>query len=102
MKSIIALSLLAFSMSSFAAVRMVATGECSSTVSQRIPAETQKAELTKCAESKAHRDLSTRCEGRGTGWLLESEIAKREYRTFNSAEGRSMSVSTMAVGRCEI
>lgn len=102
MKSIITMSLLALSMNAFAGVvRMVATGECSSIAPKSTSADVQKAELTKCAESRAHSALSQKCEGRGTGWLLESNIAKREFNTELTDAGREMSVSTMAVGRCE-
>jgi hypothetical protein len=102
MKSLITLSLLSLSLSSFAGtIRMVGTGECSSTESLRISSEAQQAELTKCAESLAHSDLSKKCEGRGNGWLLESEIARRSVKSSIAADGRTMSVSAMAVGRCE-
>ena len=80
---------------------MVATQECASTVDKSISEDSQKSELTKCAERRAHSELSRKCEGRGTGWLLESEIAQRNFKSFSDENGRTMTVSAMAVGRCE-
>lgn len=103
MKTMIAVSLLALSFSSFAGVsRMIGTGECSGLYPLSANVEAKKAELTKCAESRAHSNLSQKCEGRGTGWLLESEIGRRNFDVQVGPEGRSITVSAMAVGRCEI
>lgn len=102
MKSLIAVSLFAISLTSFAGVsRMIGTGECSALIPTSASVDAKKAELTKCAESRAHSNLSQKCEGRGTGWLLESEIAKRDFKVQVGPEGRNISVSAMAVGRCE-
>lgn len=102
MKFLATFALLTLSLNSFAGVvRMVGTGECTSTVHKSVSADVQKAELTKCAESRAHLDLSGKCERTGQGWLLESNIAKRGYETSDEGTARTMKVSAMAVGRCE-
>ncbi len=80
---------------------MFGNGECSSIAPKSSSAEAQKANLTTCAESRAHADLSKKCEGRGNGWLMESEIARRDFNSNQVSQGRSMTVSALAVGRCE-
>lgn len=101
MKLLTVIALFSFSVSSFAAVQMRSFQECTNTVSARVSAEVQKAELTKCAEGRAVADLSQKCEGRGTAWLMEANIAKRDYKQYVGPEGRTMTVGAMAVGRCE-
>jgi hypothetical protein len=99
---IITLTLLLLSFTSMASsMRMFANGECSSIAPKSSSAEAQKGILTTCAESRAHAELSKKCEARGNGWLLESEIARRDFKTAQVSEGRSITVSAMAVGRCE-
>jgi hypothetical protein len=95
-------ALILFSLHSVAgSMRMFGSGECSSIAPQSSSLESQKDALTKCAESRAHADLSKKCEGRGNGWLLESEIARRDFKTALLSQGRSVTVSALAAGRCE-
>lgn len=106
MKSLLIVSLLALSMNSFAAVvRMNATGECSSTVSDQVDLDVQKEGLTKCAEFRAHMLLSEKCEQTGNGWLLDSNIARRNYQQYFNRVGmsfeRTVVAKIMAVGNCE-
>jgi len=102
MKFLAAVALLTLSVQSFAGVvRVVATGDCTSTVPLTLSAEVQKSALTECAEQEALKNLSDKCERTGQGWLLDAGIAKRGYKTAQEGEGRTMNVSAMAVGRCE-
>lgn len=100
MKFLTVIALLSLSVSSFAGRIIKAGGACTDTVDPSISVQRLQADLTRCAENDALRNLSARCSG--VDYYISNEnIAQRNVRSSVGPQGRTMTVTATAVGTCE-
>ena len=99
MKFLTVIALLTLSLSSFAGL-MKQGGEAESIVDPSIAPSAQQADLTQRAERQAMSNLYNYCERSASYYLENPAIGQRNVQSSNTAKGRYMKVTALAVGNC--